>query len=313
MDREKAINIVRKNIPHLGIGSTEMTEALKELIPELRESEDERIRINLISFLEALYAKGKSAWDEKKWGKSDCVDWINYLDRVKEKHPLEDFSRGYNEGYYHGVTDKEKKPVMPKDFGVAKDNCKGAHLVLGGKKPDYSGLNDFERAIHRGFLCAGVENVPRTIIKETAQDCLAQQKAEWSIEDKACQDTILCAVQGKFVTEAALKQAISWLKSLGPIKPVEWSEEDTLMLTAIIQTLERFGGRGTTGMQIDWLKSLRPQPKPSWSEEDQLNLNWVIAILNGEPCDLDIQLESLISWLKSLRPDSYKNSRTGRK
>ena len=39
-----------------------------------------------------------------------------------------------------------------------------------------------------------------------------------------------------------------------------------------------------------------------WSEEDQLNLSWVIAILNGEPCDLDIQLESLISWLKSLRP-----------
>lgn len=33
-------------------------------------------------------------------------------------------------------------------------------------------LSDFERAIHRGFLSAGVENVPVTIIKETAQECL---------------------------------------------------------------------------------------------------------------------------------------------
>ncbi|MBO4550859.1 MAG: hypothetical protein J5733_09025, partial [Bacteroidaceae bacterium] len=40
------------------------------------------------------------------------------------------------------------------------------------EKQDYSSLNDLERAIHRGFLCAGVENVPVTIIKETAQECL---------------------------------------------------------------------------------------------------------------------------------------------
>lgn len=51
-------------------------------------------------------------------------------------------------------------------------------------------------------------------------------------------------------------------KSLGEEqKPAEWSEEDEFMRTAVIQTLERFGGRGTTGMQIDWLKSLRPLPK----------------------------------------------------
>ena len=53
---------------------------------------------------------------------------------------------------------------------------------------------------------------------------------------------------------------------------------------------------------------VQKEQKPAeWSEEDQLNLNWVIAILNGEPCNLDIQLESLISWLKSLRP-SWKPS-----
>ena len=53
------------------------------------------------------------------------------------------------------------------------------------EKQDYSDLTDLERAIHRGFLVVGVENVPVTIIKETAQDCLAWMKpAEWSEEDK---------------------------------------------------------------------------------------------------------------------------------
>jgi hypothetical protein len=44
------------------------------------------------------------------------------------------------------------------------------------EKQDYSGLNDLERAIHRGFLSAGLVNVPVTVIKETAQECLAQMK-----------------------------------------------------------------------------------------------------------------------------------------
>ena len=41
------------------------------------------------------------------------------------------------------------------------------------KEQDYSDLSDLERAIHRGFLCAGVENVPVAIIKETAKEAMA--------------------------------------------------------------------------------------------------------------------------------------------
>jgi hypothetical protein len=59
------------------------------------------------------------------------------------------------------------------------------------EKQDYSGLTDLERAIHRGFLSAGVENVPVTIIKETANECKRTQtiadenaNAEWSEEDE---------------------------------------------------------------------------------------------------------------------------------
>ena len=41
------------------------------------------------------------------------------------------------------------------------------------EEQDYSDLSDLERAIHRGFLCAGVENVPVAIIRETAKEAMA--------------------------------------------------------------------------------------------------------------------------------------------
>ena len=89
------------------------------------------------------------------------------------------------------------------------------------KPQDYSGLNDLERAIHRGFLCAGVENVPVTIIKETAKDCLAQIKpTEWSEEDEDMMGTIIRDLKhlgGDMVNvKPAYKAEIDWLKSLRP-------------------------------------------------------------------------------------------------
>lgn len=140
-------------------------------LPELAESEDEKIRKEIIEYI-------KSGEQRKCYNKR----WIAYLEKQKEQKPIE--------------------------------------------KQDYSGLTDFERAIHRGFLCAGVENVPVEIIKETAQDCLAQMKpAEWSEEDKnklyRVMETLIAdktIAQRKYPRCKALHKAydelIDWLKSL---------------------------------------------------------------------------------------------------
>ena len=48
----------------------------------------------------------------------------------------------------------------------------------------YTYDNELERAIHRGFLCAGVDNVPINIIKETAQDCLLNIKNNSDMENR---------------------------------------------------------------------------------------------------------------------------------
>ena len=157
------------------------------------ESEDERIRKELINFLRSPFIK-ENLTDEK------VAPWLEWLEKQKEQKPAE--------------------------------------------KQDYSGLNDLERAIHRGFLCAGVENVPVTIIKDTAAECMGflaliePKPAEWSEEDKKMIDTIVSAL-GQYTDYKVISGAdtvyatsryskeIAWLKSLRPSwKP---SDQDELM------------------------------------------------------------------------------------
>lgn len=99
-------------------------------------------------------------------------------------------------------------------------------------------------------------------------------------------------------------------------KPAEWSEEDELMRTAVIQTLKMFGGRGTTEMQIDWLKSLPERfslkPQQEWSEEDNNALVLFHELISfgytERFCDAQTA-EDMRRWLnerlKSTRPQPH--------
>lgn len=57
---------------------------LEKLFPELRETEDEKIRKNLINFLDAVWHLGKNAnFDE--YSKADCAEWISWLEKQTEQ------------------------------------------------------------------------------------------------------------------------------------------------------------------------------------------------------------------------------------
>ena len=144
-----------------------------------RKSEDNRIRREMIEYFHGCIHRNKKTGFRVEQIKV----WIAYLERQKEQQSAED---------------KDAIEVTPKQ--------------------DYSGLTDFERAIHRGFLCAGVENVPVSIIKDTAQDCLAQIKpVEWSEEDERLISTSISFLKNfadKGYENAV--ECIDWLKSLRP-------------------------------------------------------------------------------------------------
>jgi len=61
-------------------------EALEILFPGLKESEDERIMKNLITFLDELFSLGKNT-NFDKWSKSDCAEWIAWLKKQCEQNP----------------------------------------------------------------------------------------------------------------------------------------------------------------------------------------------------------------------------------
>ena len=109
------------------------------------------------------------------------------------------------------------------------------------EKQDYSGLTDFERAIHRGFLCAGVENVPVTIIKETAQDCLVHLPAEWSEEDEYCKQQLIAFCENCMQQDANAIRCADWLKSLRPQPHWKPSEEQMKTIWLAIQVLNSSG------------------------------------------------------------------------
>ena len=59
---------------------------LERLFPELKESEDEKIRKDLITFLDEIWHLGKNA-NFDKWDKSDCSNWLAWLEKQGEQKP----------------------------------------------------------------------------------------------------------------------------------------------------------------------------------------------------------------------------------
>lgn len=161
--------------------------SLEEIFPELKESEDERVRDDIMEAVE---------------------NWLPYK-RVEE-------IRAYLR--------KQKEQKFT-------------------EKQDYSDLTDLERAIHRGFLVVGVENVPVAIIKETAQDCLAWMKpAEWSEKDERLLSKLELYVDMEcFDRECNGEDLRNWLKSLRPQPHWKPSEEQMGTLKQWIQDHELDG------------------------------------------------------------------------
>ena len=241
-------------------GYTDGVEELKSIFPELRESEDERIRKFLIDIL------SHGTW-RKEWPFSppECISW---LEKQKESLHISETCKE-NADSFTDEDERIRKEIIsfieheealgniPDGWHQAKRPGEWIAYLEKQKeqKPaepqDYSGLNDLERAIHRGFLAAGVENVPVTIIKETAKECLAQPKpAEWSAYDKATIEYIIEDIKGlrddetdeeaieTYDRELNLLESInSSVKLSNYTNPAEWSEVDEKDMAYIIQIL----------------------------------------------------------------------------
>jgi len=374
MTRKEAINTVR-NIYQ----TDKEKEALQILIPELKESEDERVRKALIDALKTSKSVGELkfilpeptreeciAYLEKMKEENKAIDVVDRIDKyidenvanahdMKDSNPDKKYYRGWDDALgemarilqdvYSEEKQKEHKKENLRDFidnfpysdkrKEQKPNCKYKcpltdeqlmatdfwkvylkESLIPGAKPN---KQDIE------FLLPTARNYFSLIMKEVCTICKdwsngyrerlesgEQKSIERSEEDEKIWEELYeyfrqlqFMSDREFSPSLSIDEILSWLKSLPErfnLQPKqEWSED--IVRKAVKEV-------GLTQHQIDWFKTNVFPPKKEWNDEDEHRRDGIIQWLheyqkefNPKYDSLSIEsIESLIDWLKSLRP-----------
>lgn len=209
----------------------ELKKAILKDFPELAESEDEKIRKAIISYLYNELNNFKQPTPRT----NEFESWLAYLEKQKEQKVVE-----VKDICVHKMVDKYRCTDEYDDEG----NLKG--------KP----VNCMIRAYEQGI---------RDILK-----IVRQKPAEWSEADEYRFELLIAMCEDEQNESSPIStnyremlETKDWLenrfKSLRPQPKREWSEEDEKRLNRISWYLTHKGYKD----DADWLKSLIPSWKPS--------------------------------------------------
>ena len=258
--------------------SKEQKEKLEVIFPELKESEDERIRKELLQIAkesedsfymvmtpnkrEKLIAWLERQGEQKAWSEEDknMLKWvIGYLENKMLNAPI-----------------SEERTACKNAIAWFEEKLKGEQKPVEWTMDNIEELTEFESAMmHIGGSFfgehQGLDPNDTNAIKEQANILLEfVPKQEWSEED-----------------ETKIKSIIALLKS------------------PAVCTMD--GNKGIIDASIKYLKSLKdriqPQLKQEWSEEDERFLNVAINILNSSKVytKSSDKYEDTINWLKGIK------------
>lgn len=221
MTREEAIRILASSC----IPGSKQTEALETLIPELRESEDERM-LRLITEGFKNYSRSAS-----KWNNCPVDEIIAWLEKQKPAEWSEEdvkrlYSIGTEIGFLKGRYSEWQKDIdwlyaLAEKMGLHK--CKIGEVVTEWKK---EGIDD---------------------------KMLSKPKPEWSEEDEKYLNRVINLWVNDFGEDS---DTVKWLKSLRPSwKPND--EDEVRLINTSISFLKDFANKGYENAVecIDWLKS----------------------------------------------------------
>lgn len=291
MTREEAIEIVRN------IYQTDAEkEALQSLIPELAESNDEKIRKSLLEFLDNVWHMGKNA-DFDRFGKADCADWISYIEKQKEqiviKQNIIDSIRANTQPDWDFSTIPNLREEINRFFGKK--------FVLPHTEDTIITVSDVIRCAYHFYKFGKQEQKPaeklskEEYVKKFKALCDAyeiklpnreydiyglcedlhklfgdiQKPAEWSEEEK------------ERIRQNGRLDVCYDPEKYGLCHKIEWNEEDKVMLNNIIwgvhmksiKPLDEMDDRSKYEKYEDFLKALPErfnlQPKQEWSEQDE--------------------------------------------
>ena len=263
---------------------------LEKMFPVLKESEDERIRKEIIEFLT------DGIWSVKEIGKvretQKYAKWIAYLEKQKEQKAAEG-------------TAVQKAFVNSKIDYTLEEKCDASDYAEAILPTSVTyGENEEEYKLHKIIEAAFIAGQKKK--KE-------QQLAEWGEEDEKHLNWVI----EHFRQSGELyHDLIDWLKSLPErfnLQPKqEWSEEDEKIRETLLnyyeECLDNYSCvewlNGITYSELcDWLKSFRPQPHWKPSEKQMKVLKAAIVYVESSESNFKWSgsvLESLYNDLKSL-------------
>ena len=273
--------------------------SLEEIFPELKESEDERIRKEIIHYI--LYkADGVSEKQEH--------EWVAWLEKQKENP---------DRLILIGKAKSEKQVVL-----LAESN--GDENIYWDTKSE----EDAVSLLEKGLKFFGKQK-PAVWSEE---DERMRNQLVYDVEYQK-KEGLVSAKKNK-VTKALYKgleecydEKIAWLKSLplnlkkknddvAKLCSNEWSEEDEKMYARVVRRYTDYEGvimrtkeesvankmLNAVAQEEIWLKALTErfnlQPKQEWSEKDELMRGTCIYLLEHD--DVIGPWKNCIAWLKSL-------------
>ena len=256
---EQALEYMRTVYPTLNGAAKEDVE---HYFPELKESEDEKIRKMLVEQMERWHkcaiennvvqdikdSADAIAWLEKQGGKIDIVN--------------KGYWRGYREGKqeiidkYSELEKQGKKSNIPQD---TEDDLRRQSTIQ---------VLEYARSLD-AYNQYGKASINKNIAWLEKQD---PKKHEEELE-KA------------YKTADEVQYRKGFEDGVASVKPVEWSEDGEMMINTIIYDLERHGGKEDSNYsaEINWLKSLKERYIWKPNEEQLSVLNEVINYAASDP------------------------------
>ena len=231
---------------------------IEEVFPQLVESEDERIRKELMRFCDdASKSKTRVVSAEK------FLEWASWLEKQKEQNHDgkkwiyeddydKDIERSFNEG-------KDEVLENPEKYGLQKDQRSNIELI---KRAWYmEGYMDREYNREPKWIVKTGEDGPRYEENPRYGQSLEQKSTEWSEKDDEIRKALIAFLEmntGYFSCNGFTKDDIvQWLKSPNSQPKQEWSEEDEEMAMKIDRYLSSAIGVSEEERQNiqKWLKS----------------------------------------------------------
>lgn len=237
---------------------SKVKEFVDYLIPELKESEDERIRKEIISALK--FANVKGVYDKH----------IAWLEKQRDKDKLIQELGEYKVKYTQEVLSQHLEKQSEQNLDNSAKNCKDEQKPK-EKTKIYDSMDDL-------IADALIEEIEGSELDDRGKYNRIhwieshRQKHTWSEEDIKMFVNIKACLRN---ANKDYSREVDWLKSIKPRPKNEWSEEDERTLLRLIAHFDWYGDTRFTKEDCqeatNWLKSLRPNHwKPTEEQMETL-------------------------------------------